>query len=64
MPIDREEVRWFNETEGKTFEQLSDSGDERFHHLDALLAESLVKILPQRAIGESAAERIGGAQKQ
>ena len=45
--MDRKEVQWLNETEGKTFEQLSDSGEERFHHLDALLAEALMKVLPK-----------------
>ena len=46
-PMDRKEVQWLNETEGKTFEQLSDSGEERFHHLDALLAEALMKVPPK-----------------
>jgi hypothetical protein len=45
--MDRKEAQWLNETEGKTFEQLSDSGEERYHHLDALLAEALVKVLPK-----------------
>ena len=45
--MDRKEVQWLNETEGKMFEQLSDSGEERYHHLDALLAEALVKVLPK-----------------
>ena len=47
LPVDREEARWFKETESKTFEQLSDSGDERFHHLGALLAESPMEVLPR-----------------
>ena len=46
-PMDRKEVQWLNETEGKTFDQLSESGEERFHHLDALLAEALMKVLPK-----------------
>jgi hypothetical protein len=47
LPMGKKEARWFNETESKTFEQLSDFGEERFHHLDALVAESLMKILPK-----------------
>ena len=46
LPVDQKEAQWFNETESKSFDQLADSGEMRYHHLDALLAESLMKILP------------------
>ena len=47
LPVDRKEIQRFNETEGKTFEELSHCGEQRYHHLNALMAESLMKILPK-----------------
>ena len=47
LPVDRKEVQWLNKTESKTFEQFSNSCEERYHHLVALLAESLTKVLPR-----------------
>ena len=48
MPVDKAEIAWFNEVEHRTFEELAGSGHPRFHHLDALLAAALVKVLPKQ----------------
>ena len=48
LPVDRKEVQWFNEIEGKSYDELSDSGAERYHRLDSLLAESLTNVLPKQ----------------
>ena len=44
----KKEVAWFNECETKTFEELADSGEERFHYLDTLLTPALVNIVPRQ----------------
>ena len=43
---DRAEVKWLNESTKKTFEELKDSGEDRYVYLDALLAIALEKVLP------------------
>ena len=45
---DKAEVRWFKRCsrKGAQFEDLSDVGEERFHALDALLCQALMKNLP------------------
>eukprot|EP00974_Lingulodinium_polyedra_P045273 4342216-Lingulodinium_polyedra.AAC.1 len=45
--VDRKKVIvWFRESESKTFEQLVDVGDVRFHGLDAQLSLRLAPIMP------------------
>ena len=48
MPVDKAEIAWFNEVEHRASEELADSGHPRLHHLDALLAAALVKVLPKQ----------------
>ena len=43
---DRAEIKWLGESLTKSYEELEDSGEARFSHLDALLSQSLEKILP------------------
>ena len=45
---DKAEVKWFKRAsrKGVTFEELGDVGEERFHALDALLWQALIKNLP------------------
>jgi len=43
---DKAEIAWLNDVPKKTFEELADSGEDRFSHLDALLAMALEKVLP------------------
>eukprot|EP00974_Lingulodinium_polyedra_P092597 8971731-Lingulodinium_polyedra.AAC.1 len=39
-------IAWFRECESKTFDQLVDVGDARFHGLDAQLSLRLVPLMP------------------
>ena len=43
---DRKEVGWLLEVYEKSFDELGDSGEDRFAHIDGLLAQSAEKILP------------------
>ena len=45
---DKAEVKWFKRASlrGVSFEELGNVGDERFHALDALLCQALIKNLP------------------
>ena len=43
---DKGEIAWIDEVYSKTFEELADSGEERYPHFDRFLVEKLEKILP------------------
>ena len=46
--FDRAEVKWFREIEGLTFEELGRPQQPRFQALEAQMAASLCKILPEQ----------------
>ncbi len=43
---DRAEIQWLNEIHSKSFDELGDSGESRYAHLDGLLAIALESKLP------------------
>ena len=57
---DKAEVKWFKRTsrKGVTFEDLGDVGEERFHALDALLCQALIKNLSMTSTSEFGARRM------
>ena len=57
---DKAEVKWFKRTcrKGVTFEELGDIGEERFHALDALLCQALIKNLPLTFTSEFGATKM------
>ena len=45
---DKREVGWLNQVEAQSFDELADSGEERFKPLDHLMVPALLKIVPNQ----------------